>query len=115
MRDDRQRLLHMVEAIKKIEKYAARGRAAFEADELVQTWVLHHLRILGEAVRGLSDGFRSRHVELPFGGIVGMRNVLVHHYFEIDLDLVWSVVETDLPDLKTKVSRILASDPGDPP
>jgi uncharacterized protein with HEPN domain len=51
MRDDRERLQDILEAIEKIEKYAVRGRHAFDTDELIQSWVLNHLRILGEAAR----------------------------------------------------------------
>lgn len=50
MRDDRERLLDILEAIERIEKYTARGRSVFDKDELIQTWVLHHLQIIGEAV-----------------------------------------------------------------
>ncbi len=50
MRDDRERLLDILEAIERIEKYTARGRSVFDEDELIQTWVLHHLQIIGEAV-----------------------------------------------------------------
>ena len=53
MRRDRQRLEDILEAIERIEKYATGGRANFDGDELVQTWVVHHLQIIGEAVRGL--------------------------------------------------------------
>ena len=49
MRSDRERLLDVIEAIERIEKYTAQGREAFERDELVQTWVVHHLQIIGEA------------------------------------------------------------------
>ena len=51
MRDDRERLLDILEAIERIERYAARGREAFENDELLQTWVVHHVQIIGEAAR----------------------------------------------------------------
>ena len=49
MRDDRERLLDIQEAVERIERYTARGREAFEQDELIQTWVLYHLQIIGEA------------------------------------------------------------------
>ena len=55
MRDDSLRLEDIREAIVRIQKYAARGREAFDDDELVQVWILHHLEVLGEACRGLSD------------------------------------------------------------
>lgn len=51
MRDERERLLDIQEAVERIERYAARGRAAFEQDELIQIWVLYHLQIIGEAAR----------------------------------------------------------------
>jgi uncharacterized protein with HEPN domain len=107
VRDDHERLLDIIEAIEKIEKHTTQGRKAFDSDELVQTWVLHHLLILGEAVGGLSAGFQDSHPEFPWSGIIGMRNILVHHYFEIDTDVVWSVVEEDLPALKASVLAVL--------
>ena len=54
MRDDRERLFDILEAIERIDKYASKGRPAFEDDELIQTWVLHHLQLIGEATRALS-------------------------------------------------------------
>jgi uncharacterized protein with HEPN domain len=65
------------------------------------------LQILGEAVRGLSDEFRGRYPETPWSAILGMRNILVHHYFEIDKEVVWSVVEKELPGLKAQIQAIL--------
>ena len=107
MRDDRQRMLDIQEAIAYIEKYTVRGRAAFDQDELIQTWVVHHLQIIGEASRGISQSFRDQHPEIPWTKIVGMRNILVHFYFGIDEEIVWSVVVNDLPDLKREVENIL--------
>ena len=59
MRSDRQRLLDVVEAIEEIEKYADRGRQAFEADDLLQTFIVHHIQILGEACRSISPELRA--------------------------------------------------------
>ena len=107
MRSDRERLLDILEAIQRIERRSPEDRQTLDADELVQTWVLHHLRILGEAVRSLSTEFRDNHPEFPWSGIIGMRNILVHHYFEIDTDAVWSVLKVDLPALKARVEAAL--------
>ena len=107
MRDDRQRLLDIHEAIERIEKYTDEGRAAFEQNELIQNWIVHHLQIIGEASRNLSASFRNQHPEIAWSDIIGMRNVLVHHYFDIDIEIVWSVVEHELPDLERKVEAIL--------
>ncbi|MEW6388124.1 MAG: DUF86 domain-containing protein [Thermodesulfobacteriota bacterium] len=107
MRDDRELLRDILEAIENIEKYAVRGRGACEGDELIQTWMLHHLQIIGEASRALSPAFREQHSQIPWSKIVGMRHILVHHYFEINFDLVWSVIEVHLPEFKNLITAIL--------
>lgn len=109
MRDDRERLQDVLEAIERIEKYTSGGRSAFHEDELVQTWVVHHLMIIGEACRSLSPEFRAGHSEEVWAEAAGLRNVIVHHNFGIDLEIVWGVIERDLPALKARVHEILAS------
>jgi uncharacterized protein with HEPN domain len=107
MRDDRERLLDILEAIERIDRYAVRGRAAFEHDELIQNWITHQLQIIGEAAARIAPDLRESHPEVPWRQIIGMRNVLTHGYFEIDLDIVWSVVERDLGKLQSQVEAIL--------
>ncbi|MGB2936751.1 MAG: DUF86 domain-containing protein [Phycisphaerae bacterium] len=107
MKDDKERLRDILEAIGRIEKHAARGHAVLETDELVQVWMVHHLQVIGEAARRLSDDLRGRHPEIPWPQIIAMRNILVHDYFAVDLEEVWSAVERDLPDLKKKITAIL--------
>jgi len=108
MRDDRLRLLDIVEAIELIEKYTDPGRAVFDENELIRVWTLHHLEIVGEACRGLSGAFRASNEDEIWSDAVGFRNVLVHQYFGIDLEAVWQVVVRDLPDLKRKALDIIA-------
>ena len=96
MRDDRERLLDIQQAIAKVEKYAVRGRQAFEQEELIQNWMIRHLQIIGEAARALSGEFRQAHPDWPWPQMIGMRNVLVHSYFDIDAAIVWGVIEKDL-------------------
>ena len=108
MRDHRRRLRDILEAIGHIERYAVRGREAFNEDELIQNWCLRHLQIIGEAVRALPDEIRRRSPSIPWSQIAGMRHVLVHDYFEIDADLVWDTVERDLPKLRRQIETLLA-------
>ena len=108
MRDDRERLLDILEATERIEKYTSHGPEAFQRDELIQTWVVHHLQIIGEASRALSLGLRDSHPEIPWSQIIGMRNILVHHYFGIDVAAAWAAVENDLPALKRHIQAILS-------
>ncbi len=107
MRDDRERLLDIQEAIENIKKYASRGKDAFRNEELVQTWILHNLLTLGEAAARISGEFQGLHPEIPWFKIIGTRNILVHDYFRIDLEAVWSVVENDLPILEEQIRRLL--------
>lgn len=83
----------------------------------MQVWVLHHLQILGEAVRAIPESVRGLAPSIPWRSIVGMRNVLVHQYFVIDTDAVWAVVERDLHPLRTAVESLLArlDQPGSDP
>ena len=111
MRSDDDRLQDVLDAIKRIEKHAARGKAEFYRDELLQTWILHHLLIVGEACRALSKEFRASHPHQVWSDAAGLRNVIVHHYFGIDHEIVWGVVERDLPVLKDVIQRILSSPP----
>jgi uncharacterized protein with HEPN domain len=107
MRSERERLLDILEAIERIEKYAEDGKDAFDADELIQTWIVHHIAIIGEACRSLPDDFQARYASVPWADIIGMRNILVHHYFGIDTEAVWSVVVRDIPELKLNIQVIV--------
>jgi uncharacterized protein with HEPN domain len=107
MRKDRERLLDIDEAITKIERYTVRGKAEFMEDELIQTWVLFQFQVIGEAARSLSEELRSTYAQVMWRDIIDFRNLLVHEYFRIDLDLVWLIVESELPDLKAQITEIL--------
>jgi uncharacterized protein with HEPN domain len=107
MKDDRHRLEDILEAIQRIGRYAGKGRSLFEGDELIQTWVLHHLQIIGDAASRVSEAVRAAHPGVPWRQIIGMRNVLVHDYLGIHRDEVWMVVQHDLPVLKSQIEAVL--------
>jgi uncharacterized protein with HEPN domain len=98
----------ILEAIARIEHYSARGWEAFEQDELIQNWVVRHLQIIGEAARALPEEVRGLAPEVPWPKIIGMRHILVHNYFDIDAEVVWNVVELDLPGLKREIGKMLS-------
>jgi uncharacterized protein with HEPN domain len=108
MRDDREKLHDILEAIERINRYAVLGRERFNSDELVQTWFILHLQIIGEASRALAQETRELSPEIPWKQMIGMRNVLSHNYFEIDLDIVWSAVTINLPRLKPQIEALLS-------
>lgn len=107
MRDTNERLHDIQEAIDNINKYTNQGRERFDQDELVQTWVIRHMEIIGEAVRTIPQDFKQRNPEIPWAQINRMRNILVHIYFGIDHDIIWEVVTQDLPPLKASVDALL--------
>ena len=107
MRDTTERLRDIHDAIAKIMKYTNQGRHSFDQNELVQSWVIYHLRVIGEAARTVPQDFKGRHPEIPWERFSDMRHMLLHNYFEIDPNSVWKAVEHDLPNLKTSVDAIL--------
>lgn len=111
MRDPLERLRDILEAIQHIQRHTAAGRQAFEQDELVQSWCVRHLQIIGEAARALPEETRDCILDVPWSKIIGMRHVLVHNYFGIDTELVWNVVETQLSTLKTAIEAFLERHP----
>jgi len=113
LRRDLERLQDVLEAIDRIQQQLTRGRHAFDSDPLVQVWVIHHLEIIGEACRALAEGTRARHPEVPWAAIIGMRNILVHDYFGLNLDAVWSAADRDIPRLREQIQAIIqAEQPG---
>jgi uncharacterized protein with HEPN domain len=104
MRRDADRLGDILLAIAKIKERAAGGVEAFEHDEMLQVWVIHHLQVIAEAARGITQGVRERFPEVQWPQIVALRNILVHEYFGLNLNQVWTMVQRDLPELENRFS-----------
>jgi uncharacterized protein with HEPN domain len=113
MRDTSERLRDIQEAIANIMKYASRGRDAFDQEELIQTWVIHHLKIIDRASRAIPQDFKNQHPEVEWKKLSDMRGTLIDGYFEINTDHVWDTITHDLPRLKASVDALLATDSGE--
>lgn len=100
MRDPAEPLRDILEAIDRIQARCGGGRSAFDKDDMLQVWVLHHLQVIGESSRALPEDFRHDHPEVPWQRIIGMRHILVHHYFEVDTEVVWQAVENGLTSVE---------------
>ena len=107
MRVIRDRLQDILEAIAQIKAEQAKGKDTFLREPLVQVWMVHHLMIIGEAVRAIDPAFRQRYPAVPWRQIAGMRNILVHDYFRINEQIVWETVEQHLPPLEAQILEIL--------
>ena len=81
--------------------------AEFAQSELHQSALVRPLEIIGEAARRISAETQQSHPEIPWQQMIGMRNRLIHAYFDVNLDVVWKTVTRDLPSLKTELEKIL--------
>jgi uncharacterized protein with HEPN domain len=109
VKDDRVFLLHIRDAIDDIASYTGSGRDAFHADRMRQDATLRKLEVIGQAVKNLSDGCKSREPTIPWKQIAGLRDKVIHDYFGVNLEIVWGVVEKELPRLAAAVTRLLAT------
>ncbi|MBI5504109.1 MAG: DUF86 domain-containing protein [Deltaproteobacteria bacterium] len=91
-------------AIRKIEQYTrGQDREAFLGDEKTIDAVVRNLEVIGEAARQMPGEFVISHPEVPWPRIAGLRNRIVHEYFGLDLDIIWEIIETDLPELASRL------------
>ena len=100
-------LQHVLNAIDEIESFTQEGQRSFMSDRKTQSAGVRQLEIIGEAVKSLGAALTTREAAVPWRQIAGTRDRLIHAYFNVDLDAVWSMVEQDLPTLRDDVRRIL--------
>jgi uncharacterized protein with HEPN domain len=106
--DDRVRLQHMLDAANEALTFIqGKVRSDLDNDRMLVLSLTRELEIIGEAASKVSQEIRSQHSKIPWQDISGMRNRLIHAYFDVDLDTVWSTVVKDLPLLKTELEKIL--------
>jgi uncharacterized protein with HEPN domain len=113
-RGDRLRLQDILDAIAEVQLYLPSDRAAFDANAPLQSHIFRFVMIVGEAAAQLSKTLKSRHPEVPWPKIEGMRHILVHDYFKVDLDILYTTARDDIPSLKPLIEAILASLPPSP-
>lgn len=108
MQRDKLFLLHIRDAVVDIEKFI-KGitKKEFYNNYLIQNAVIRQIEIIGEATKNLSAELKKKHSEVPWKEIAGMRDILIHEYFRVDIVAVWKVIKEDLPALKKKILEIL--------
>lgn len=107
--DDETRLGHILEAAREAAGYVAKiDRTGFDASRPLQHAVVRCIEIVGEAAARLSPALREANPQIPWPRIVATRNRIVHAYFDIDMDIIWTTATVELPALIHEVERIRA-------
>lgn len=96
---------HMLGSILRIDEYVE-SKELFYDSHLVQDAVVRNLQVMAESSQRLSEEIKNKYPDVPWNDISGFRNVLVHDYLGIDLDVIWSVVEQELPGLEKVLNEI---------
>jgi uncharacterized protein with HEPN domain len=105
-RDEALYLADIRDAVEKILRYTSGGRDEFFADSMRQDAVIRNLEVMGEAVRKVSTATREAHPQVPWRQIAATRDRVIHGYFTVDLEIVWEIVETELPRLREALTHI---------
>ncbi len=97
----------ILESVKLIEKYiGSTSKEGFGNNQKLKDSIIRRLEIIGEAVKNIPNDFKEKYPEVPWKKIAGLRDIIIHTYFNIDLDITWEIVKKDLPDLKEKILKI---------
>jgi len=107
-KDDRIRLQHMLDAANEALGFIqGKNRSDLDTNRMLVLSLVKELEIIGEPTNKVSTETRSQSSDIPWQDISGMRNRLIHAYFDVDLDVVWSTVTKDLPSLKALLEKLL--------
>jgi uncharacterized protein with HEPN domain len=107
-RDDTVYLHHILDAIGLIEEYTkGMSENEFFANSMAHDAVVRQIEIIGEAARSISEEFREKHSKLPWGKMIGIRNKIIHEYFNANYAIVWDTVSEDLPGLKESIEKMI--------
>ena len=108
MQHDLIRVRHMLAAAKEVMEFAAgKTRMDLEKDRLHMLAIIKSIEIIGEAASKVTKTFKTENSKIPWNDIINMRNRLIHAYFDVNLDIVWQTVKTDLPDLIKALEEII--------
>ncbi|UNC93049.1 HepT-like ribonuclease domain-containing protein [Candidatus Contubernalis alkaliaceticus] len=102
------RIKHMIDASTDILNFTSgKSRNDLENNKMLSLSVVHLLEIIGEAASKISNNFRNKHDGIPWNSITGMRNRLIHGYYDVDLDIVWKTITNDIPPLLKELRNIV--------
>ena len=104
-------LRHILESIEAIEEYITDiSEEEFLENRQKQDAIIRRLEIIGEAVRNLPEEFQKQYAFISWNKVMGLRNILIHHYFGIDLEIIWDTVTKSLPQFKEQIKSLLGKE-----
>ena len=104
---------HMLDvSVQAVEKLRGKSREDFEADDNLRLALTHLIQMIGEAARRVDPESRQRYPQIPWSDVIGMRHKIVHDYLDVDFDVVWEVVTSDLPELIAQLRPLVPPAPG---
>lgn len=106
MKDNRVYLIHIRDCISRIKQYTVEGKEIFIQDIKTQDAVLRNLQVMCESVQKLPSDWKDAYPDIEWSNIAGFRNRLTHEYLNVDLNLVWSVIENYLPELEETIEAM---------
>jgi uncharacterized protein with HEPN domain len=110
MRDDMTLFRDMLNAAEKILTFVnGLSKAEFEASDLHQSAVVRKLQVVGEAARLITSATKAAHPEIEWMDIIGMRNLVIHEYFRVDIDIVWNTIRKSIPELIVQINAVISS------
>jgi len=97
----------ILEAMNKIEKYTKdKDIEKFRSDSMTVDAVLRNLEVIGEASTNIPSEFREDNPEIPWKRMIGLRNIVIHEYFGVDLDIIWRIITKDIPETKPLIEEL---------
>ena len=98
---------HILDSINAIEVFSEKlTKKELSANRLKQSAIIREIEIIGEAVKNISETLKKNHKEIPGREITGTRDKMIHHYFGVDLNIVWDIIKINLPVLRKKILKI---------
>ncbi|MFA4960304.1 MAG: DUF86 domain-containing protein [Candidatus Pacearchaeota archaeon] len=98
---------HILDSIEAIEDFSKNiTKEILSTDRLKKSAIVRELEIIGEAVKNISDGKKKEYSSIPWKEIAGTRDKIIHHYFGIDLNIIWNIIKNELPKLRKDIMKI---------